>query len=358
MNLESPAFSQLSVDDFPEVHDIATELLGHEPEQIFIDEIQALDGWERLVRWILDSYDAELFISGSSSKMLSKEIATQLRGRSLSYILLPFSFREFVRAKTGEMKKHEIIAKKGKIQRLFRDYMKTSTYPEVVMTGNIAILKEYFTTTLYLDFIERFGIENVEAARFLFEFIYQNMSREISIRKIYNKLSSLTRISKETVYKYSSLLPETMDVFFVEKFSRSVYERKSWPRKVYVTDHGMANMFSAYDEGHILENIVFLHYFRGINDNPMRKIYFVKTSSGREVDFMVVDSSSNITLVQVTLADSVDDIPRREYENLVDIAKMTKARKLVIVSRNAEGEIKQGRRTIKVLPAWRMLLGM
>ncbi len=140
-----------------------------------------------------------------------------------------------------------------------------------------------------MDFIERFELENVSAARFIFEYCFQNFSKEISIRKIANFVSSMMgKDARDVVYRYVDKLPETLAVFFVERYNKSVYKRKSWPKKLYVCDPGLSSVVGfSEDFGKRMENVVFLELLRGLNKNPLREIFYFKDAQQHEVDFVV-----------------------------------------------------------------------
>jgi len=288
---------------------------------ILLDEIQELDGWEKLVRSLLD-FGYEVVVSGSSSKLTSKEIATQLRGRSIEKLLLPLSFEEFLRFKGVENVKSGQIAlsQKLKLLRLLEKYLEIGSYPEVVLNEERSdeILKNYFITVLYKDFIERFELEYVGVARLILEFVMQNYSSEVSVRKIANFVASqVGRDVKDVVYSYVDKLPESLAVFFVERFDKNFYVRKSWPKKLYVCDVGLANTVRfERDVGKRMENVVFLELMRRTNRNPLMEIYYFKARN-YEVDFVVKDGLRVEQLLQVTYASDFDEVDAREWRALL-----------------------------------------
>jgi len=123
LDFEDSSLLTVKFDEVMEITSLFTEITGKEPRYIFLDEVQNLDKWETAVRTLLDRTSYNIFVTGSSSKLLSKEIATQLRGRSLTYILLPFSFREFLRAKKIVLKSILTRVEKAKIKKYLREYL-------------------------------------------------------------------------------------------------------------------------------------------------------------------------------------------------------------------------------------------
>jgi predicted AAA+ superfamily ATPase len=356
IDFENIIFKKLSPLEIFEIISIYTETLGEKPSLLLLDEIQNLPEWQSVVRALLER-NYNLLISGSSSKLLSMEIATQLRGRSLSYLLLPFSFREFLLLKKFEMKKHLTLEEEGKIKNLLIEYMEGSSYPEVLITGNERILGEYYNTILYTDFVERFRLKSLEVARFVFNFFLFNFSNEFSINKIVNFLSSQgIKFGKETVYDYVEKLPETLNVFFIERYEKSAYKRKAWPRKCYICDWGLSRLLSfEKNYGKIMENIVFLEWERKTNENPFLDITYLKLNNG-EVDFVIREGLRIKQLVQVTYVHSKDELDKREIRSLLKVSELLGCKDLLIITWDYEDVLKINNLEIKCIPLWKWLL--
>jgi hypothetical protein len=321
-----------------------------------------MDNWSRLVRSLLDS-NYKVIISGSSSKLMSREIATQLRGRSINYILLPLSFGEFLRFK-GFSYERISITKKAEIIKLLEEYLLWGGYPGAVTRNDRdEILKSYYTTILYTDFVERFGLKSIDVAKFIFEFCFQNFSKEVSIRKIVNFVNSRTGGNvKNVVYDYVDKLPETMCVFFVDKYHKSVYSRKSWPRKLYVCDMGLSTITGfSEDMGKRMENTVFLELLRKTNKSSLMEIYYFKDSRGHEVDFVVKEGIQVKELIQVTYANGFNEVEHREIRALLRAKDLLNCENLTVITWDYEDEREVtwfGRKgKIKFVPMWKWLLG-
>jgi predicted AAA+ superfamily ATPase len=358
IDFENIIFKKLSPLEIFEIISIYTETFGEKPSLLLLDEIQNLPEWQSVVRALLER-NYNLLISGSSSKLLSMEIATQLRGRSLSYLLLPFSFREFLLLKKFELKKHLTLEEEGKIKNLLIEYMEGSSYPEVLITGNERILGEYYNTILYTDFVERFRLKSLDVARFVFNFFLFNFSNEFSINKIVNFLSSQgIKFGKETVYDYVEKLPETLNVFFIERYEKSAYKRKAWPRKCYICDWGLSRLLSfEKNYGKIMENIVLLEWKRKTNENPFLDITYLKLNNG-EVDFVIREGLRIKQLVQVTYAHSKDELDKREIRSLLKVSEILECKDLLIITWDYEDVLKINNLEIKCIPLWKWLLNI
>ncbi len=362
IDFEHTAFRAITPEEVIELLSLYSEVFGKTPEAIFLDEVQKLNGWESVVRSLIDT-GKYVFISGSSSKLMSREIATQLRGRSMSYVLLPFSFREYLKAKGVKSEKYMTLEEEGNIKNYLKKFLTDTSYPGVVLTGNYRLLQEYYNTILYNDFVERFELKSIELSRFIFDFMLSNFSREFSVNKIHNFLKSQgLRFGKNTLYSYVEKIPETLSVFFVEKLEKSIY-KKPWPKKVYVADLGLANIVSVEEAiGYRMENLVFLELLRKSNEKPVMSIHYFKSTEGYEVDFVIKESLKVKELIQVTYASAFDEVEHREIRALLKAGDLLKCKNLKIITWDYEDEReikwfgRKGR--IKFVPLWKWLLNL
>ncbi len=356
VNGEDIAFKYLSPAEFLRTIQIFTEL-RFPPKTILIDEVQELKEWNTLTRTLLDRH-YNVLITGSSSKLLSKEIATQLRGRSLTYLLLPFSFREFLKAKNK--KPTETLEGIGETLSLLSEYMLYGGFPEVVLfEQKEKILKQYGDEIFFKDFVERHKIKSIEFGRFLFEYMFQNFAKEISLKKAKNFISSFTTVSNTTLYNYIDKLEDTLSIFFLDKYSAKVRVRKTWPKKVYVVDLGITQPLSFDKEmGRRMENTVFLELLRKTNENPLISIFYFKDYQQREVDFVIKERNRVRELIQVTHANDKDEIERREIKSLLKASELLNCKNLKVITWDYESieEIK-GKR-IEFIPLWKWLLNL
>lgn len=360
IDFEHTAFRAITPEEIIELLSLYSEVFGEKTEAIFLDEVQKLEDWESVVRSLIDM-GKYVFISGSSSRLMSREIATQLRGRSMSYVLLPFSFREYLKAKGVKVKKYMTLEEEGKIKNHLKKFLTDTSYPGVVLTGDYRLLQEYYNTILYNDFVERFELKSIELARFIFDFMLSNFSREFSVNKIHNFLKSQgLRFGKNTLYSYVEKIPETLSVFFVEKLEKSIY-KKPWPKKVYVADLGLANIVGVEESlGYRMENLVFLELLRKTNEKPVIGIHYFKSTEGYEVDFVIKDGLKVKELIQVTYADNFDEVEHREIRALLKAGELLRCKNLTVITWDYEDERdiswfgKKGK--VKFVPLWKWLL--
>ncbi len=330
---------------------------------IFLDEVQAILGWEGVVRTLLDLGRSWVFVTGSSSRLLSREVATQLRGRTLTFELFPFSFREFLRARgAGDLVNAAAGAsssEEARLKSLLREYLSRGGYPEAALNPGLGerILREIWEVTVSRDLIDRWGIRNVRALRLLVGAVRR--SREFSVHGFYRYLKSMgLRVGKDTLYNYLEYLRDAMIVFPLRRYSRSVREIEATSPKLYLVDNGL--YLGEVGEGELMENLAFLELRRRGAVEGERLFYWRSRSGSGEVDFLIADSRLRPTrLVQVTREVRWDDPRqvRRELGSLVRAARETGCRSLWVVTWDQEGaEVFEGAE-VELVPMWRWALG-
>jgi len=357
LNFEDTRLMDVNFKEIRDLIRVYMEVAGKVPSNLFFDEIQNVKNWEIALRELLDLQRYNMFATGSSSKLLSREIATQLRGRTFSYLLLPFSFREFLKAKnvTTEFLTMDDAAK---IRRLLRDYLEFGGFPEVAFeeTEKERILKEYFEMTLFRDIVERHKLKNISLARFLLSFFLQNFSKEFSINKIVKSLKS-QKFGKNTLYSYVNKIQDSVVLFVLNRFSPKVYQRESWPKKIYLCDTGLTKVVRfSEDIGKLMENCVFLELLRLTNKKPLLEIYYWKNHQQAEVDFVLKEGTKIEQLIQVTYASGKDEIEEREVKSLLKASKEIKCKDLSVITWNYEDAVKINNRIVKFIPLWKWLL--
>jgi predicted AAA+ superfamily ATPase len=339
------------------------EIYGEEPEFIFFDEVQNLADWQSFVYSLIEKKRYFIFLTGSSSKLLSREIATQLRGRSLNCVVFPFSFKEFLLSRAIQIKKIYSSIEEAKIKKFLDEYLRKGGFPQVVLNeiDGKTFAREYVDVVLYKDLVERFEIENVDAARYLLYSLVENFSKEFSVNKIYQGMKKKgMEVSNKVLYSYLSYIQEVFFSFLVKKFHYSYRKSELTIPKVYVNDLGIASNFSEYrfseNIGRLMENLVFLELKKLELENLIEGIFYWKDYQQHEVDFVVKEGLEIKQLIQVTYASGKDEIEKREIRALVKASELLKCKDLLIITWDYEDEIKANDKTIKCLPLWKWLL--
>ena len=353
LNFEDIRLMDVQAREIFELLRLYTELTGAEIERIFLDEIQNVPRWEYAVRSLIDKGRYKIYMTGSSSKLLSKEIATQLRGRTYSYLLLPFSFREYLKAKGKSLPRIISRDEESKIRGMLRDYLTGGGFPEIVLGGDRErILKEYLDMILFRDFVERHSLKNITLARYLMMHFLQNFAKEFSVNSVANKLKSMgAKFGKNTLYDYISKLEDTVVIFYLRRYDKKVHLRESWPREVYLCDTSLSSRsrFSE-DYGKLVENTVFLELLRRGNEAPLQELYYYR-SRDYEVDFVVKEGEKVRELIQVTYASGKDEIERRELRALDKAGEELKCKNKTVITWDYEEEGE-----VRFIPLWKWLL--
>ncbi|MCD6532903.1 MAG: ATP-binding protein [Deltaproteobacteria bacterium] len=311
---------------------------------LFFDEIQELSGWEKYVRRIYDTVSKKIFLTGSNAKMLSQEIATSLRGRSLSFEIMPLSFYEFLTFQDIDPKDQYSTRNQAKIQNSFADYLVWGGFPELVEIEarfKPDVLQEYFNVMLYRDLLDRYEIRDAFVLKYLIKRLIASFTKEFSVNKFYNDLKSRgVKISKDSIYRLIEQIFSVYMVTAVEKYDPSLVRREMSNRKIYLYDNGFASAthFSfSEDRGQLLENLVFTKLRKDAED-----IHFLK--NGYECDFVFSTRAGNVIPVQVVEILHRDNLDR-ELKGLEKARQRLKSERGMLIVREANPLIEN-------LPEW------
>lgn len=322
----------------------------------FFDEIQEVKNWEPFIDRLIRSENCEIFLSGSSAKMLSKEIASQMRGRSISWELFPFSFKEYLSYYKVDYKK---LTSKNKliVIKYFDEYFLKGGFPETINQSNklrIKIHQEYYKTILHRDIIERFDSIHPQATMQAAFRLITNISNLYSLNRITEYLKTLGfKLSKDFVSSAIEWFEDVYFLFSVKLYSSSVARQNISMKKIYCIDHGLVSSIDPgikEKQGYLLENIVF-SYLRSITDN----IFYYRTKSGKEIDFMVtIDDQKYLIQVCYTLKDT--KTKSREISALWEALSETGLQKGIIVNNSEENTFEENDKTVLLVPAWKFLI--
>jgi uncharacterized protein len=289
----------------------------------FLDEIQVVQGWEGFARRILDTEKIELFLSGSSAKLLSREVATTMRGRAMTRVIHPFSFREYLRHLGRDPIKdppYPNKAVRSRIEKDLHEYLIHGGFPESVGAAEkdrMDLLRGYIDTTLLRDVIERFEISHPMALRWLVRHLLANAAGSFSINKFYTDLRSQgIPVAKDTLHSYLSYLEDSFLIRMVPIATGSERKRMVNPRKIYPIDQGLIPLFEMTGRinlGHALETCVMVELERRGTE-----VNYIRNESGSEVDFLARHPDGRRELIQVCADMDAPDVRDREIRGLVD----------------------------------------
>ncbi len=322
---------------------------------LFLDEIQIVENWDKWVRKIYDLHKHRIVITGSSSELLSSEIATALAGRNLSYTVYPFSFREFINAKGIKEEKEDwkYSAKKGLVLKELDELLEYGSFPEVTLTKDdnrkMELLSSYFDAIFFRDIVKRYKLRETGDLGVFLRILASNYAVYFSSSKTYNYFSSVgLKLSRKTILNF---LEYAKSVFFattLEQYSKSPKKRFAIQQKTYVIDIGLSKLFGDVDKGRALENAVFMELLR--HKKIGESIYYLKLKSGKEVDFIV--KGKNTQLLQVSYDVSSPEARKRETSALVEAAKTFDLSDCKVVTYDYENEETVDGLKIKFVPFW------
>lgn len=366
----STSVADAVLDTFFELHPEAFDKGAY----LFLDEIQEIEDWGTWLRRIVDTKKVTIYATGSSSKLLSADVVTEFRGRSVEYELLPYSFREFVTYHEPEAfsalsegvqafsSKQEALGR-----RLFERYLVRGGFPGVQDEDEARatmVLQSYAQRTVARDVIERHNLSNPQMVSLFAQRALSSNGRELSLRKVENDMRSAglatSRVALAEGLRYFE------DAFLlgtVRRFSRALADNARSPVKVYAIDPGLAFANSpapSEDVGQRLEDAVYLELRRRHVARRAGTIASLKTvKSGYEVDFIVGDALSQeaMELYQVSVDVSAPKTRDREIRALQEAMaerRLCESFLLTLGREERDFEVPEG--VIHELPAWKWCL--
>ncbi len=269
---------------------------------LFLDEVQNIDEWPLVVRRLLDTKDMEIYITGSSAKLLSKEIATSLRGRSLSMEIQPYNFQEYLSSQkiplpSKPFGKKVLDQYRAHLLRFFQ----RGGFPGVQALSTherLEILQNYVEVVVFRDVVERYKVSNIKLLKYFVSILLKNATSRFSINKFYKDITSQGyKAGKDTLYNYLEHLEDTFLIYTVPIFTESLRTSETTSKKIYAVDNGLinANTFNfSLNFGKLLENQVYLDLRR-----QKKEIFYYNTAEGYEVDFITKDQEGHYEMIQV-----------------------------------------------------------
>jgi predicted AAA+ superfamily ATPase len=291
----------------------------------FLDESQLVPGWELFARRLLDSENIDLFISGSSARMLSPEVATSMRGRAMEAVVSPFSFREILRHAGREPQKpgaRFTKAERSQLTRDLLDYPAHGGFPEAQgldSRNRSELLRTYVDVLLLRDVLERHNLSQPQVLHWMVRQLLGNAAGAFSINKFHADLKSRgVAVGKDTLHAYLAHLEDAFLFSSLDLASDSKRRRQVNPRKVYPVDTGLMALFSRPGEtnvGHALETTVLRELQR-----RGEQVHYVRTEAGFEVDYYARGLTGREALIQVCADLDSPETLARELRALQDAA--------------------------------------
>ena len=348
VNFEDERLLEIGVDDLNTILELGIEFSGSKGKPyLFLDEIQNVDGWEKFVRRVADM-KYRINITGSNSKMLSKEIASTLGGRFMIVNVFPYSFKEYLSANHIENVRLDQIGtkKRADIVSQYEQYVTYGAFPELVDIKNKRPFLNNIYQTVYLqDIITRNKITNDFAVRLILKKIAESVTKALSFNRLTNIVKSAgVSIGKQTVINY---VGHMLDSYLI--FSLQNYASKKTSPKYYFMDTGLLGLMLLDCRTAQLENLVAVELIRRYG---FENVYFFENNI--EVDFYV--PSENLAIqVSMQVLEDVDTL-ERETKAFVKLNQFIPDTKFLLVTNSEETKLNCDGIKIDVVPAWKWLL--
>lgn len=363
MDFDNPVLSNMKAPDLPLIQNTFLKLnpaFELNTSLLFIlDEIHKVPGWEEYVIDLSRNPNWKVIVTGSSSKLLKHDIATELRGKAISSTVYPLSFVEFLKFKDF---RYKMSSTKGRAEarRMFDEYLKWGAYPAIANVEEYtkeALLREYFDTMILKDIIQRYDVSKPKQCIHLYNYLLSNVSKAHTLQSAFQYLKQGGfSTSRDAVRGYIDWAQDSWLLFMAPIYSNSLKEQERNYKKIYAIDWALANMNSliwdgSYSRG--LENMVFVHLYQRWH----RIHYYLTRRKRQEVDFIAVDSHGHpVMALQVCMDISQGDTAKRELEAIVTTAKYFGIKENLIVTYNQEKDFQQEGISVKAMPAWKWML--
>ena len=351
INFDDERLIGLSAETLNKIFQFILEI-NPEAKFFFFDEIQNVEGWELFVNR-LQRQGYNLIISGSNSKLLSKELASHLTGRYISIELMPFSFLEFLKTKNFEWTPLSLYKtpQKALLYSFLKEYLQYGGFPEMVLGGyNAGYLRELYDKIIARDITYRYRVKYSNTLKEIAIYCHGNLSSRMTFHKVKNIFDIA---SIHTVKNYFQYLKDAYLLFLLTTFSYKHKEQIKPPRKVYTIDNGLSASMSptfTKDLGVTLENLVFQELYR--RKTPFS--YYATPDS--EIDFVLHNEKQVTMLIQVAWTLENHQTRKRELKALLKASEALKCENLCIITWEEEGSEKHDEHVVSIVPIWKWLL--
>ena len=281
---------------------------------LFLDEVQEIKGWEKIVNSLASDFDVDLYITGSNSRMMSSEIATYLTGRYVSFRIYTLSFGEYLMFKSK-------FANVGEPKTELANYVRLGGFPATHLQAYsqdeiYTIVRDIYNSTIFSDIVKRNQVRKIDQLERVVKYTFSNVGNTFSAKSIADYLKSERRsLDNETVYSYLDKLEKAYLLHRCSRYDLQGKEILKTQEKFYLADVALRYSVLGYNADSVassLENIVYLELCR-----RGYTVYVGKTSDG-EIDFVAVRQNEKI-YVQVTQEINSEKTEKREYNRLLEI---------------------------------------
>jgi predicted AAA+ superfamily ATPase len=356
VNFEDPRYNDgLNTKLLEQIFEVYKEFVNNNTKPyVFFDEVQNVLGWEK---WVLTLYElkkAYFYITGSSSKLLSREFGTSLSGRHLSIIVFPLNFKEFISFKNiPTPNKTNTISQKIKYKKAFSTYNNDGGFPKISLIEDEMKRPElimYYETIILKDIVARHKLKNYDNVKKVALYLLSNIGKPLNLNKVRVSLN----LSYALIDKYFEYLKDTFLLFEVNQFDYSLKKQFANRKKIYCIDNGILSHITfkfSEDYGRYLENVVLVELLRRNLD-----VYF--HMGKKECDFVIKEGTEITQLIQVTRSLQDKHTEKRELEGILEAMKSYDLSEGLILTEDEEKTLTVSSCKIFVLPVWKWLLDL
>lgn len=357
MNFEEPSLAEdLHLSILDKIYETyRNEVFPKGKAYLFFDEIQNIDQWEKWVRARNESENIKIFVTGSSSKLLSRELGSLLTGRHLTFVISSLSFGEFLRFNQISYNINEPnFAANPEINHALKRYFTWGSYPQITLTEDERkkelLLKGYFSDILLKDIALRHQVRDLNTLRSLALHLFAQTASLIT----HKRLSRIFEVSDKLIRDYCQFIQEAFLLEFISFYSLKAAERNRNPTKVHVNDLGMRQIMSlihAPDYGRIAETAV----YKALSANQEKEIFHWRGKG--EVDFLIKEKNEVTQAIQV-FHDGLDNpsVMQRELASLREAGEKFKTAEKIMVVNNIPSNFQFIEKDVRLVPLWKFLL--
>lgn len=324
---------------------------------LFFDEIQDIDNWHLFIKRLYEQKKFHIVITGSSSRLLSKEIATELRGRSLTIKFFPLNFSEFLAFKNFPLIENiEFSPERFQLINYASEFLTYGGFPRVTMEPSHQrkkeLLTDYLDMIIFKDIVERYDVRNTHLLRATIHYLLANFAAEFSVNNFLKKFRKEYQPNKVTTLNYFSYLEDVGFFHYLPLFSYKIHQRYL-SKKAYIGDNGFIMLLSFRGmevPGRLLENLIFTELLkRG------KQVFYFKNAQSFECDFIITEAEKATEAIQVTYHLNRDNT-ERELRGLKSALKELGLKKGTIITADNEDEITDTNHHISIIPYWKWLI--
>ena len=351
VNFEDERLLEVTAEDLDILLGIGLEMAAGKKPYIFLDEIQNVSGWENFVRRLADM-KYKVSITGSNSRMLSREIASTLGGRFMIVQVFPYSFKEYLHA-LGKDKDYLSVlttSESAEINRIYEQYVDYGAFPELVDIRNKRVYLNSIYQTIYIgDILARNNITNDFALRMILKKIAESVGRPISFSRLTNILNSAgTGIGKQTVINYVGYMIDAYLLFSIQNYAGKLLDRETSP-KYYFMDTGLLGLLVMDSKTAQLENLIAIELLRRYG---VENVFYFERNV--EIDFYVPEAKLAIQVSYSILGDTTTK--ERELNAFRKLRNFIPDAECLLITNSEEADIEYSGIHVSAMPAWKWLL--